>query len=111
MVWNPQQYLKFFGEPPIETTAVDLLMAGFRISGFPGVAGSWRRGPATVHKLIKERMAGRKGRVVVGVEGSVALVAAGKKKKKKKKKKKTAGTEVEWLHSGFWGSWAFPRIK
>jgi trans-aconitate 2-methyltransferase len=80
MVWNPQQYLKFSGHRL--RPAVDLLM---RIPDFPvrNVA-DLGAGAGNVTKLIKQRWPGA---AVVAVEGSSAMVAAGKK----------AAPEVEWL--------------
>src|SRR5450759_1050170 len=61
-------------------------------SGFPGARGCRpRRRGRQLTKLIKERWPDA---VVVGVEGSAEMVAAGKK----------AAPEVEWLHRDL-GSW------
>src|ERR1700687_5938873 len=87
MVWNPQQYLKFSGHRL--RPALDLLM---RIPDFPvRSVADLGAGAGNVTKLIKERWPGA---AVVGVEGSVEMVAAGKK----------AAPEVEWLHQdlGLW---------
>ena len=87
MVWNPQQYLKFSGHRL--RPAVDLLM---RIPDFPvRSVADLGAGAGNVTKLIKERWPAA---VVVGVEGSAEMVAAGKK----------AAPEVEWLHQDL-GSW------
>jgi trans-aconitate 2-methyltransferase len=87
MVWNPQQYLKFSGHRL--RPAVDLLM---RIPDFPvRSVADLGAGAGNVTKLIKERWPDA---AVVGVEGSVEMVAAGKK----------AAPEVEWLHQDL-GSW------
>src|ERR1700704_2548534 len=72
MVWNPQQYLKFSGHRL--RPAVDLLM---RIPEFPVASvADLGAGAGNVTKLIKERWPDA---VVVGVEGSAEMVAAGKK--------------------------------
>jgi trans-aconitate 2-methyltransferase len=87
MVWNPQQYLKFSGHRL--RPAVDLLM---RIPDFPiRSAADLGAGAGNVTRLIKERWPDA---VVVGVEGSAEMVAAGKQ----------AAPEVEWLHQdlGVW---------
>jgi trans-aconitate 2-methyltransferase len=81
MVWNPQQYLKFSGHRL--RPAVDLLM---RIPDFPvRTVADLGAGAGNVTKLIKARWPDA---IVVGVEGSSEMVAAGKK----------AAPEVEWLH-------------
>ena len=87
MAWNPQQYLKFSGHRL--RPALDLLM---RIPDLPvrNVA-DLGAGAGNVTKLIKERWPGA---VVVGVEGSAEMVAAGQK----------AAPEVEWLHQDL-GAW------
>lgn len=85
MVWNPQQYLKFSGHRL--RPAADLLM---RIPDFE-VRNVADLGAGAGNRLIKERWPGA---IVVGVEGSAEMVAAGKK----------AAPEVEWLHQDL-GSW------
>ena len=80
MVWNPQQYLKFSGHRL--RPAVDLLM---RIPDFPvRCIADLGAGAGNVTKLIKERWPGA---VVIGVEGSSEMVAAGKQ----------GAPEIEWL--------------
>lgn len=87
MVWNPQQYLKFSGHRL--RPAVDLLM---RIPDFPvRSVADLGAGAGNVTKLIKERWPDA---VVIGVEGSAEMVAAGKK----------AAPDIEWLHQDL-GSW------
>ena len=87
MVWNPQQYLKFSGHRL--RPAVDLLM---RIPDFPvRSVADLGAGAGNVTKLIKERWPEA---VVVGVEGSAEMVAAGRK----------AAPGIEWLHQDL-GSW------
>ena len=87
MAWNPQQYLKFSGHRL--RPALDLLM---RIPDFEvRSVADLGAGAGNVTKLIKERWPDA---VVVGVEGSLEMVAAGKK----------AAPEVEWLHQDL-GSW------
>lgn len=87
MVWNPQQYLKFSGHRL--RPAIDLLM---RIPDFPvRSAADLGAGAGNVTRLIKERWPDA---VVVGVEGSAEMVAAGKK----------AAPAIEWLHQDL-GSW------
>jgi trans-aconitate 2-methyltransferase len=87
MAWNPQQYLKFSGHRL--RPAVDLLM---RIPEFPvGCVADLGAGAGNVTKLLKERWPDA---VVVGVEGSAEMVAAGRK----------AAPEVEWLQQDL-GSW------
>jgi len=87
MVWNPQQYLKFSGHRL--RPAVDLLMRipDFEVRNVADLGA----GAGNVTRLIKERWPGA---IVVGVEGSAEMVAAGKK----------AAPEVEWLHQDL-GSW------
>jgi trans-aconitate 2-methyltransferase len=87
MVWNPQQYLKFSGHRL--RPAVDLLMRipDFKASRIADLGA----GAGNVTRLIKERW---QDAVVLGVEGSAEMVAAGKK----------AAPEVEWLHQDL-GSW------
>jgi trans-aconitate 2-methyltransferase len=87
MVWNPQQYLKFSGHRL--RPAVDLLM---RIPDLPvRSVADLGAGAGNVTKLIKERWPEA---IVVGVEGSTEMVAAGKK----------AAPDIEWLHQDL-GSW------
>jgi trans-aconitate 2-methyltransferase len=87
MVWNPQQYLKFSSHRL--RPAVDLLM---RIPDFPVRSmADLGAGAGNVTKLLKERWPEA---IVVGVEGSTEMVAAGKK----------AAPEIEWLHQDL-GSW------
>jgi trans-aconitate 2-methyltransferase len=87
MVWNPQQYLKFSGHRL--RPAVDLLM---RIPDFKvGRVADLGAGAGNVTRLIKQRWPDA---IVVGIEGSAEMVAAGKK----------AAPEVEWLHQDL-GSW------
>ena len=90
MAWNPQQYLKFSGHRL--RPALDLLM---RIPDFEvGSVADLGAGAGNVTRLIKERWPGA---VVVGVEGSAEMVAAGRK----------AAPEVEWLHQDL-ASWHPP---
>jgi len=87
MVWNPQQYLKFSGHRL--RPAVDLLM---RIPDFKvGRVADLGAGAGNVTRLIKQRWPDA---IVVGIEGSAEMVAAGRK----------AAPEVEWLHQDL-GSW------
>jgi trans-aconitate 2-methyltransferase len=87
MVWNPQQYLKFSGHRL--RPAVDLLMRipDFQVASVADLGA----GAGNVNKLIKERWPDA---VVVGVEGSAEMVAAGRK----------AAPGVEWLQQDL-GSW------
>jgi trans-aconitate 2-methyltransferase len=87
MVWNPQQYLKFSGHRL--RPAVDLLMRipDFQVASVADLGA----GAGNVTKLIKERWPNA---VVVGVEGSAEMVAAGEK----------AAPGVEWLQQDL-GSW------
>jgi trans-aconitate 2-methyltransferase len=87
MAWNPQQYLKFSGHRL--RPAVDLLLRipDFEVRNVADLGA----GAGNVTKLIKERWPQA---VVVGVEGSAEMVAAGEK----------AVPEVAWLHQdlGLW---------
>src|SRR6476620_2621526 len=87
MVWNPQQYLKFSGHRL--RPAVDLLM---RIPDSPARSvADLGAGAGNVTKLLRERWPDA---LLVGVEGSAEMVAAGKK----------AAPDIEWLHQDL-GSW------
>jgi trans-aconitate 2-methyltransferase len=87
MAWNPQQYLKFSGHRL--RPALDLLM---RIPDFPvRSVADLGAGAGNVTKLIRERWPDA---LIIGVEGSSEMVAAGKK----------AAPDVEWLHQDL-GSW------
>jgi len=87
MAWNPQQYLKFSGHRL--RPAVDLLM---RIPEFPvRRVADLGAGAGNVTRLLRERWPDA---VVVGVEGSAEMVAAGRK----------AAPDVEWLQQDL-GSW------
>jgi trans-aconitate 2-methyltransferase len=87
MVWNPQQYLKFSGHRL--RPAVDLLM---RIPDSPvRSVADLGAGAGNVTKLLRERWPDA---LVVGVEGSAEMVAAGKK----------TAPDIEWLHQDL-GSW------